>query len=82
MLTRWFHDLESLEAISQDLQARRMLMRLAAISRAGRTDAFLLELAADDELDEETKSTLRDIACDPLFLVAVQDYFRDTATLH
>ena len=82
MLTRWLHDLESLEAISQDLQARRMLMRLAAISQAGRLDAFLLELAVDDELDDETKSTLRDIARDPLFLVAVQDYFRDTATLH
>jgi len=51
MLTRWLQDLESLEAISQDEDARRMLLRLAAISQAGRTEAFLLELAGDEDLD-------------------------------
>ena len=81
MLTRWPHDLESLEAISQDEDARRMLLRLAAISQAGRTEAFLLELAVDEELDEDTKAALREIADDPMFLVAVQDYFRQTGTL-
>jgi hypothetical protein len=81
MLTRWLHDLESLEAVSQDEDARRMLLRLAAISQAGRTDAFLLELAVDEDLDEDTKSALREIAGDPMFLVAVQDYFRHTGTL-
>jgi hypothetical protein len=77
----WLHDLDSLEAISQDADARRMLTRLANIAQAGRTDAFLLELAIDDTLDGETKSMLREIARDPLFLAAVQDYFVQTGVL-
>jgi hypothetical protein len=81
MLTRWLHDLDSLEAISRDEDARRILLRLAAISQSGRTDAFLLELAVDEDLDEDAKSALREIAGDPMFLVAVQDYFRSTRTL-
>ena len=81
MLTRWLHDLESLEAISRDEDARRMLLRLAAISQAGRTDAFLIELAVDEDLDEAAKSALREIASDPMFLVEVQGYFRNTGTL-
>jgi hypothetical protein len=81
VLTRWLQDLESLEAISRDEDARRMLLRLAAISQAGRTDAFLLELAVDEDLDEDAKSALREIASDPMFLVEVQDYFRNTGTL-
>lgn len=81
MHTRWLHDLDSLEAISQDADARRMLIRLANIAQAGRTEAFLLELAIDDTLDDETKSMLREIACDRLFLSAVQDYVVQTAVL-
>ena len=59
-----------------------MLLRLAAIAQTGRTDAFLLELAVDEQLGEETKSALREIAGDSTFLDAVQDYFRHTRTLH
>jgi hypothetical protein len=81
MHPHWLHDLDSLEAISQDADARRMLTRLANIAQAGRTDAFLLELAIDDTLDDETKSMLREIARDPLFLAAVQDYFVQTGVL-
>ena len=81
MHTRWLHDLDSLEAISQDAEARRMLTRLANIAQTGRTDAFLLELAIDDTLDDETKSMLREIARDPLFLASVQDYFVQTGVL-
>ena len=80
-MNHWLHDLDSLESISQDADVRRMLMRLAAASQSGRTDAFLLELAFDGDVDEETKSVLREIAGDGLFLSTVQDYVRTTGVL-
>ncbi|MBD0338439.1 MAG: hypothetical protein ICV67_04030, partial [Thermoleophilia bacterium] len=48
------HDLESLGAISQDEETRTIFLRMAALSRAGRIEPFLAQLAADDEVDEET----------------------------
>jgi len=41
----WIHDLESLEAISQDDEARTIFLRMAALSQEGRLDSFLIELA-------------------------------------
>lgn len=83
MLGVWLHqDLESLEAISQDDEAKRIFLRMAAMSRDGRMGNFLSELARDDELDDETKGTLRELAEDNSFLLAVEDYLQRTDRLH
>lgn len=74
--------MESLEAISQDDEARRIFLRMAAMSRDGRTSSFLSELACDEDLDDETKGTLRELAEDNSFLLAVEDYVSRTELLH
>ena len=76
------HDLESLEAISQDVEAKRIFLRMAAMSQTGRMGSFLSELAEDDELDDETKGTLRELARDNSFLLVVEDYMQRTQRLH
>lgn len=78
----WLQDIESLEAISQDADTRRIFLKMAAISRGGGMDTFLAHLASDDEVDDETKSTLIDLAQDESFLLAVEDYLRRTNRLH
>ncbi len=75
-------DLESLEAISQDEEARKIFLRMAALSREGRLGSFLIELADTSELDEFTKGTLSEIAQDEAFLLVVDDYLRRTRVLH
>jgi hypothetical protein len=82
MLGTWLQDLESLEAISQDADAKRIFLRMAALSREGQMGDFLTELADDDELDEETKGTLSELARDSTFLLAVEDYVQRTQRLH
>ena len=82
MLGLWLDDMESLEAISQDDEARRIFLRMAAMSRDGRTSSFLSELACDEDLDDETKGTLRELAEDNSFLLAVEDYVSRTEVLH
>ena len=82
MLPLWLQDLESFEAICQDADARTIFLRMAALSRSGRLGSFLTELAADDEIDDDTKGTLKEIARDPSFLFAVEDYLRRTQRYH
>jgi hypothetical protein len=82
MLGQWLDDMESLEAISQDGEAKRIFLRMAAMSREGYIGAFLTELARDDELDEETKGTLRELAEDNTFLLTLEDYLERTRVLH
>jgi hypothetical protein len=82
MLGLWLNDLESLEAISQDDEARRIFLRMAALSRDGQMASFLTEIAHDADLDEETKGTLRELAEDNSFLLAVEDYVSRTRVLH
>ena len=83
MLGVWLHDdMESLEAISQDDEAKRIFLRMAALSRDGRMGSFLNELAEDEDLDDETKGTLRELAEDNTFLLAVEDYLRRTQLQH
>ena len=78
MLAEWMHDFESLEAISQDDDTRRLFLRLAALSENGRLAPLLCELAHDDEL----KGTLEIIAGDETFVLVVQEYIRRTQVLH
>jgi hypothetical protein len=82
MLQLWLQDLESLEAISQDDEARRIFLRMAALSRDGQMGSFLTELARDQDLDAETKGTLAELAKDDSFLLAVEDYVERTQRLH
>ena len=82
MLGLWLNDMESLEAISQDDEARRIFLRMAAMSRDGNMGNFLSELARDEDLDDETKGTLKELAEDNTFLLAVEDYLSRTEVLH
>jgi hypothetical protein len=82
MLALWQQDLEWLEAISQDEDARALFLRMAALSQEGRIEPFLTELRRDDDLDEQTKGTVAELAQDQAFLLAVADYLRNTNYVH
>jgi hypothetical protein len=75
-------DIEWLETISQDEDARALFLRMAALSQEGRLEPFLTELHHDDELDDHTKGTVAELAQDQAFLLAVADYLRNTNRLH
>ena len=81
-LLDWHADLESLEAISQDGLTRDLVLRMSALSQTGSLRPFLAELAHDGDLDEMTQTMLEEIARDPAFLLAVEDYVRSTEILH
>jgi hypothetical protein len=78
----WLQDIESLEAISQHDETRRLFLRMARLSQDGRLQPFLRELEHDRELDPETKSTVSELAQDSAFLHAVEDYVLRTRALH
>jgi hypothetical protein len=82
MLGLWLQDLESLEAISQDEDTRRIVLRMAAMTQAGTLGEFLVQLASDSEVDDETKGSLAELARDRAFLFAVDDYFHRTQRYH
>jgi hypothetical protein len=82
MLAIWLQDLESLEAISQDDDARKIFLRMAAMSQAGRMPNFLAEIAHDQELDDTTKGQLTELARDESFLLAVEEYLRCIERIH
>ena len=82
MFPEWLEDLESLEAISQDAEARTIFTRMAAMSQEGRLGTFLIELAGTPDLDDFTKGTLSAIARDEAFLLTVDDYLHRTQVLH
>ncbi len=82
MLTPWLQDLESLEAISQNDDARKIFLRMAAMSHNDGLPNFLAEVASDQELDDTTKGHLTELANDRSFLLAVEDYLRRTQRVH
>jgi hypothetical protein len=82
MLGMYQQDLEWLEAISQDEDARNLFLRMAVLSQEGKLEPFLKELRHDEELDDHTKGTVAEIAQDQAFLLAVADYLRNTNRLH
>ncbi len=82
MLGAWLQDLESLEAISQNADARRIFLRMAAMSHDGRLPNFIAELASDEDLDERTKGHLTELASDRGFLLAVEEYLHRTHRMH
>ena len=82
MLQALHDNLESFEAINQDDVTRTLVLRMSALSQAGKLGPFLFELAHDAELDDLTKGTLVEIATDPSFLLAVEDYLHRTEIFH
>ncbi len=82
MLASWMEDIESLQEIAENDSARRLFLRMAQFSREGRLEPFLIELAADDELDDGTKGAVVELANDHTFLVAVEEYLRSTQRVH
>ena len=82
MVGDWLQDLESLEAISQNEEARRIFLRMAALSQSGRTPNFVVEVALDNDLDATTKGRLVELAQDESFLLAVEDYLVRTHRFH
>jgi hypothetical protein len=78
----WLDDIESLEAISQNEDARKIFLRMASLSQTGRTPSFVVEVALDRDLDGETKGRLVELAQDESFLLAVEEYLVRTHRLH
>jgi len=74
--------IDSLEAISENADARRIFLRMAALSKTGRMPSFVAEVALDRELDRETKYQLVELAQDEEFLLAVEDYLVRTHRLN
>lgn len=82
MLDTWLQDLESLEAISQDDVIRRLFLKMAAMSRAGTMGSFLVQLQADEDVDDDTKASIAELAEDEAFLLAVEEYLTRTHRVH
>ena len=82
MVDLWLHDIESLEAVTQDEHTRRICLRMAAMSQAGTLQPFIETLHGDEDLDDTTKGTIAEIADDTNFLLAVEDYVRRTQLVH
>jgi hypothetical protein len=82
MLATWLQDIESLEAISQDDLTRDLFLKMASLSQKDRLQPFLFELQHDDDLDDSTKGMLTELAEDPTFLLAVEDYVQKTQIVH
>lgn len=75
-------NLESFEAIKQDDVTRDLVLRMSALSQAGKLEPFLFEVAHDDDLDDMTKGRLVELAHDETFLLAVEDYLHRTEIVH
>jgi hypothetical protein len=75
-------ELESLEEISQNEDARQIFLRMAAMQRTGRMGNFLTQLADDPDVDDDTKGSLTELAQNVGFLLAVEDYCAKTDRLH
>ena len=82
MVDLWYHDIESLEAVTQDEHTKQLCLRMAAMSQAGTLDPFIASLRYDADLDDSTKGTITEIAGDANFLLAVEDYVRRTRHFH
>jgi len=75
-------DIEPLEEITRDEQARTLFLRMAKLQRSGQTPRFLAELADDPDVDENMKGPLAEIAQDTQFLLALEEYIHRTQHLH
>lgn len=77
-----FTDLETFEAISQNADARRLLLHMASLSGQGKLGPFLEQLVDDPDLDAETSAIVTELACDDHFLQAIAQYLHATRLTH
>jgi hypothetical protein len=75
-------DLEALETVSQNIEARELFLRMAHLSGTGALNRFLSELSASEEIDAETKALFAEVAQDRTFLLALDEYVHLTRLLH
>ena len=75
-------DLETLEAVSQNIEARDLFLRMAHLSGAGALNQFLSELSRNEEIDAETKALFAEVAQDRTFLLALDEYVYLTRLFH
>ena len=68
------NDLDALEAIDQEEPLRDLVLRIARIAREGRLAAVAHVVAADDELDGETRAWVLRLAGDEPFLRLAESY--------
>jgi hypothetical protein len=78
----WLVDIESFEQVSQDETSRRLVLRMAQLSREGRLEPFVIQVAESPEFDDETRAAIEELACDQAFLLAVEDYLARTRVAH
>jgi hypothetical protein len=78
----WLVDIESFEQVSQDATSRRLVLRMAQLSREGRLEPFVTEVVADPEFDEHTRAAIAELAGDQAFLLAIEDYLGRTSVVH
>jgi hypothetical protein len=78
----WLVDIEYFEQVSQDETSRRLVLRMAQLSREGRLGPFVSEVAHDPEFDEDTRGAITELAGDETFLLAVEDYLARTRVAH
>ena len=77
----WPHDLEALETVTQNELAREVFLRMARLSPGAGIGTFLAELV-DSGIDAETQEAFAEVACDRVFLQALDDYVHRTRILH
>jgi hypothetical protein len=75
-------DLEALETVSQNAEARDLFLRIAHLSSSGELNRFLFELSESDEIDSETKAAFAEVASDRAFLAALDEYVYGTRLVH
>ena len=78
----WLVDIESFEHVSQDETSRRLVLRMAQLSREGRLAPFMTQVARDPEFDQDTRDAITELACDEAFLLAVEDDPGRTRVIH
>ena len=75
-------DLEALETVSQNVEARDLFLRMAHLSGVGALNRFLFELSKSEEIDAETKALFAEVAQDRTFLLALDEYVYLTRLMH
>jgi len=75
-------DLEALEEVSQNAEARDLFLRMAHLSGSGEPNRFLFELSESEEIDAETKAVFTEVALDRTFLLALEEYVHRTRFVH